>query len=176
LYVRTDSDPIRLTGSLRQAILATAPDALVLRVRRFSDQIDDSLVQERVTAWLSTFFGLLALTIAALGLYGLMAYTVTRRTREIGVRTALGASPENVVRMVFGQSMIIAGTGAIIGIIVAITLGQILVSLLYGVTARDPLAILTSAAELLITAAVASYLPARRAAAIDPLKALRDER
>jgi predicted lysophospholipase L1 biosynthesis ABC-type transport system permease subunit len=105
-----------------------------------------------------------------------MAYTVTRRTREIGVRTALGASPENVVRMVFGQSMVIAGAGAVIGIIVAIALGQILVSLLYGVTARDPLAILTSAAELLITAAVASYLPARRAAAIDPLKALRDER
>jgi ABC-type antimicrobial peptide transport system permease subunit len=105
-----------------------------------------------------------------------MAYTVSRRTREIGVRTALGASPENIVRMVFRQSMIIAGTGAVLGIIVAIALGQMLVSLLYGVNARDPLAILTSAAALLITAAVASYLPARRAAAIDPLKALRDER
>jgi predicted permease len=176
LYVRTDSDPIGLTGSLRHAILAPAHDALIDRVRRFSEQIDDSLAQERATAWLSTFFGLLALTIAALGLYGLMAYTVSRRTREIGVRTALGASPENVVRMVFGQSMTIAGTGAVLGIIVAIALGQMLDSMLYGVTARDPLAILTSAATLLITAAVASYLPARRAAAIDPLKALRDER
>ena len=140
-----------------------------------SEQIDRLLFQERLIARLSTFFGLLALVLACVGLYGLLSYEVSRRTREIGIRMALGAQESDVLRLVVKQGFALALVGAAVGIGAALGVTRYLTSMLYGVRPNDPLTIAIVAVLLWLVALAACYIPARRATRVDPLVALRYE-
>ena len=131
--------------------------------------------QERIIATLSSFFGLLALLLASVGLYGVMAYAVARRTREIGVRLALGAQTGDVLKLVIRQGMALVAVGLIIGLAVAMTLTRFIAGQLYGVGATDPATFAAISLLLTAVASLACYLPARRATKVDPMVALRIE-
>src|SRR5262249_9352945 len=139
------------------------------------DRIDQSLVQERLIATLCLFFCLLALLLAGIGLYGVMSYDVVRRTREVGIRTALGAGRGDVLALVLRHGMVLAGIGVGLGLPAALGLTRLLSNLLYGVKPGDPLTVAGVSLLLLLIALVASWLPARRAAKVDPMVALRQE-
>jgi ABC-type antimicrobial peptide transport system permease subunit len=142
-------------------------------VKTESQQIDRLLFQERLIARLSGFFGLLALVLACVGLYGLLSYEVSKRTREIGVRMALGAEPASVLNLVLRQGIALAIVGAVMGIGVALVMTRYLASMLYDVRANDPLTMIAVAVLLTLVALVACYIPARRAMRVDPMVALR---
>ena len=137
--------------------------------------IDQLLVRERLIARVSGFFGVLALLLACIGLYGLLSYEVARRTREIGIRVALGAQQRDVLRLVAGQGIILAVIGAVVGVGVALGVTRYLSSMLYDVHANDPVTIASVAILLLLVALAACYIPARRATRVDPMVALRYE-
>jgi ABC-type antimicrobial peptide transport system permease subunit len=137
--------------------------------------LDRQVFLERITAQLSSFFGLLALVLACLGLYGLLSYEVTRRTREIGIRMAIGAQSHNVIGLVLAKAVGLIIAGAAVGIGIALGVTRFLASFLYGVQAGDPLTLAAVAALLAIVALAACYIPARRATRVDPLVALRYE-
>jgi ABC-type antimicrobial peptide transport system permease subunit len=137
--------------------------------------VDNSLAQERVVAQLSSFFGLLALLLASLGLYGVMAYTVARRTGEIGIRMALGAQGSQVLWMVLRESLDVVAIGVLIAVPLILALSRLISSQLYGVSGGDPLTICISIVLQAIIAAIATYIPARRATKVDPIVALRYE-
>jgi putative ABC transport system permease protein len=128
-----------------------------------------------VTAWLVGMFAALALLLAAIGVYGVLAYLVTQRTREIGVRIALGARPASVLRLVVGHSLRLSSIGVALGVLGALMIGPAIESQLYGVKPRDPATLVVVALSLLVIAILASYIPARRATRVDPLTALRAE-
>ena len=137
--------------------------------------IDDSILTERLIAKLSTFFGGLAVILAAIGLYGVMSYTVARRTSEIGVRIALGAAPSAVAVMVLREILVLVTVGSVAGAAAAIGLARFVQSLMFGLTPYDPMTIAASFALFVVIGLLAGYLPARRAARIDPVVALRTE-
>jgi ABC-type antimicrobial peptide transport system permease subunit len=147
----------------------------LLDLRTQDEQIAASLQHERIFASLTGAFGALALVLACIGIYGIMAYTVSQRTNEIGIRMALGAQPERVLWMVLGEAWWMAAIGVAAGLGLAVTLGRVVASLLYGVPANDPATLLISAMLLLTVALGASWIPARRAAGVDPMRALRHE-
>ena len=139
-------------------------------------QIDGSLFRERLVAHLSSFFGLLvALGLACVGLYGLLSYDVTRRTREIGIRSAMGAQQRDVLHLVVGQGIALAAAGALAGVAGALALTRYLQSLLYGVRPTDPATFVAVAVLLILVSLAACYIPARRATRVDPMVALRYE-
>ncbi|MGD0545703.1 MAG: ABC transporter permease [Candidatus Acidiferrales bacterium] len=173
--VRTAADPQALLPSIRQVVADLNANIPIFRITTESEQIDRLLFQERLIARLSTFFGLLALVLACVGLYGLLSYEVSRRTREIGIRMALGAQERDVLRLVVKQGLVLALLGAVSGIAVALAVTRYLTSMLYGVHANDPLTIAAVAALLCLVALAACYIPARRATRVDPLVALRYE-
>jgi ABC-type antimicrobial peptide transport system permease subunit len=140
-----------------------------------NEQVDQSLLQERLVATLSLFFGLLALLLASIGLYGVMSYDVARRTNEIGIRMALGANASRVVWLALRETLLWVALGVGLGLGAALALTRWVESLLFGLKAQDPLALGLAALVLLVVAAIAGYLPARRAARVDPLVALRHE-
>ena len=146
-----------------------------LSARTIRQQIDSNLLQEKLIATLSGFFGILALLLASVGLYGVMAHLVTRRTREIGLRMALGAERGGVLWLVLREALVLVILGAAIGVPVALGVTKFTESILYGIAPRDPLATVGATVLLLTVAMVASYLPARRASRLDPNKALRYE-
>jgi predicted permease len=173
--VRTSADPQALLPSIRLAVAQLNSNLPLFRVATESQQIDRLLFQERLIAHLSAFFGLLALVLACVGLYGLLSYEVSRRTREIGIRMALGAQERDVLSLVVKQGLALAFVGAVAGIAVALAVTRYLTSMLYGVQANDPLTIASVAALLCLVALAACYIPARRATRVDPLVALRYE-
>jgi ABC-type antimicrobial peptide transport system permease subunit len=136
-------------------------------------RVADSLLIERLVAGLSTVFGLVAALLACVGLYGVMAYGVTRRTREIGVRMALGAHGRDVVWLVLREVVALVGAGLVVGVPLALALSHWVKSQLFGVSFSDPLVLLFATVSLAVAGAFAGYLPARRASRIDPQKALR---
>jgi ABC-type antimicrobial peptide transport system permease subunit len=140
-----------------------------------TEQIDRSLFRERLVAHLSSFFGLLALALACLGLYGLLSYEVSRRTREIGIRAAMGAQQRDVFRLVVGQGVVLVIVGAVVGTAGALGLTRYLQSLLYGVRPTDPITFVAVGLLLSLVSLAACYLPARRAMRVDPMVALRYE-
>ncbi len=175
LAVRTEGGLSELTRAVSGELRAVRPEVLLTKVATLSEQVDQSLLQERLVATLSLFFGLLALLLACIGLYGVMAYDVARRTHEIGIRMALGASSQRVLRLVLRQSLLWVALGVVIGLGAALATTRWVESLLFGLKPNDPLTIALAALALFAVAVVAGYLPARRAARVDPLVALRHE-
>jgi predicted permease len=173
--IRTAADPQALLPSIRKTVADVNANLPFFRVTTQSQQIDRLLFQERLVARLSAFFGLLALVLASIGLYGLLSYEVSRRTREIGIRMALGAEGSDVLRMVVKQGFVLALVGAVVGVGVALGVTRYLNSMLFGVHANDPVTIVAVAALLWLVALAACYIPARHATRVDPIVALRYE-
>ena len=175
IELHVSGSPEKLESTIRRELERLDPDATVLRVTSFGEQVSEAFNLERLLARLTTLFGLLALTLAAVGLYGVTAYTVEQRTREIGIRVAVGASRANVVQMIlrgaFGQVLV----GLAIGIPLALLTGWLISSQLYEVKGYDPLALALAALLLVVCALIAGLVPARRAAWIEPMQALRTE-
>jgi ABC-type antimicrobial peptide transport system permease subunit len=144
-------------------------------VRSLATEMDAALTRERLLALISSAFGGPAALLAAIGLYGVVAYSVGRRAQEIGVRMALGARPGGVQWLVLRETLALAARGIVCGLPVALVAPRLLAGFLYGVKPGDPIVLTTSVGFLLATAAIAGYIPARRAARIDPVVALRDE-
>jgi putative ABC transport system permease protein len=175
IAARTSTDPLSVAPAIRREILAIDPEQPISRVRSMEDILNDFVAQPRFNMILLGGFAALALILAAVGVYGVMAYSVTQRTHEIGVRMALGAQRADVLRMVLYNAMAIAGIGLAIGVVASLLASRVLGALLFGVSPNDPLTFLGISLLLAIIAAVASYLPAYRATRIDPLIALRYE-
>jgi predicted permease len=175
MYVRTASRPEAAFGSIRDVLRQLDPNVPLVRPRTMDSQLDQSLLNDRLVATLSAAFGTLATMLAVIGLYGVMAFTVARRTREIGVRMALGAVQSDVVWLVMREVLMLVGTGIVLGLAGAWGLGRLVSSQLYGITASDPGTIAGAATLLAIVALVAGYVPARRATRVNPVLALRYE-
>jgi ABC-type antimicrobial peptide transport system permease subunit len=175
LAVRTAQPAERALPQLRAAILKLEPDIVFTEEAPASEVAATTLAPTRIGAALLGAFGALALLLAAVGLYGVIAYSVSLRTREVGVRMALGARPKDVLRLVLAQGGRLALVGSATGALLAALVGRVLESLLYGVSALDPLAYGVAAAVLLAVALAANLAPALGAARIDPMRALRSE-
>ncbi len=173
--VRTTLNPEAIAGSLREAVQSIDPDLPLEEIRTQREQIDASMQQERIFAALTAGFGLLALALACVGVYGVMAYSVAQRTNEIGIRLALGARPRQVLRMVLREASWVSLGGVASGIVVALLLARLVRSLLYGLQPNDPSAFAGSAVLLIAVGLMASWIPARRAAGVEPMEALRHE-
>jgi predicted permease len=173
LAVRASGRATDLMSVVHNELRAAGNDILVTNLTTLNEQVDQSLLQERLVATLALCFGLLALLLACIGLYGVMSYAVTRRTNEIGIRMALGAQRGDVIRMVLRESMLLVGIGMLIGLGAALATTRMIASLLFGLTPTDPLTIGVAALLLFLIAALAGYLPARRASQVDPMAALR---
>jgi predicted permease len=175
LCLRTTGRPERVVAAVRREVAALDAAIPVLQTLTMADQFDNNIAQERMLTTLGGFFGVLALLLAALGLYGVMAHAVARRVREIGIRMALGARAGEVRWLILRETLLMVGIGALIGIPAALALTRLLASFLYGLTPQDPLSIAASTAILLAITALAGYIPARRATRVDPMIALRYE-
>lgn len=175
LLARTSGDPLALTPAIRQVIGRVDPRIGVAGVTTLDAIMSDQVAQPRFHALVLTSFAVLAALLTALGLYGVVAYAVSRRTKEIGVRAALGADDRRIMWLVLRDGLTLGAVGAAIGIACALWLTRLLASLLYGVSATDPVSFLCAAAFLFFVALTATFVPARRAARIDPVAALRTE-
>jgi predicted permease len=175
ITVRFVGDAAALESMARRTLANINPDLTVVNFKSLDHQVADNFNRERLIARLSGLFGLLALVLASVGLYGITAYSVARRTGEIGVRMALGANRTNVVIMVLRTALLLVGVGLALGIPIALVGGRLMRSQLYGVHAYDPLTLFIAVVALGASAAFAGFIPARRAASIEPMKALRIE-
>jgi ABC-type antimicrobial peptide transport system permease subunit len=173
--VRTAGDPMSVVNAVRRVVQDLDRNVPMRDVMTQTEQIDQATFQERLFARLSSFFALLALVLACVGLYGMMSYAVARRTNEIGIRMALGAERAKILRMVLRESMTLAGIGIVIGVPAALAASRLIASMLYGLKPTDPLTILSATAVLAAVALLAGYLPAQRASRVDPMVALRYE-
>jgi predicted permease len=175
LVVRTSGDPAEFAATLRRDIAAVDRNIVVSSVATADSLVSDAAAQPQFRTVLLGSVAALALSIAAVGLYSVVAYAVARRTKEIGIRVALGATSHDVLGMVLGEGMIIAAVGIGGGIAAALALTRLLAGLLYGIAPTDPVSFAVASAGLLVFTLVASYVPARRAASVDPIGALRQE-
>jgi putative ABC transport system permease protein len=175
LLVASDSDPMALVRSVRNEISSLDPAGPVTAITTVEARIGESLAIRRFQAWLLTLFSTLAVLLAAVGIFGLMAQVVVRRTPEIGVRMVLGASPRNILSLVLRQGVALAAAGAVVGVFGAFLLARALRSLLFGVGAADPISYVAAALVMSIAVVSACALPAWRAARVDPTVALRRE-
>jgi predicted permease len=175
LVARTAGDPLALAGPLRQAIWSIDPDQTITSIFTFDDIVSEAVARPRLLTVLLGSFGVLGLILGALGIYGVLAYLVGHRQREIGVRLALGAHPGAVERMVVGRGLLLSSVGVALGLVGAFGLTRYIQGVLFGVAPTDPVTFVGVAVVLVATAALASWAPARRAAAVDPVAALRVE-
>jgi ABC-type antimicrobial peptide transport system permease subunit len=175
LEIRTAGNPNAVAASAREAFREINRNIPVWEIKTMQTQINEGLVQERLVATLSSFFGLLALLLSAIGLYGTLSYAVTRRTSEIGIRMALGARKGNVLWLVLREATVLVLCGAVAGLIAATAMNRLISSMLFGLTPSDPMALFIATSVLLAVALLAAWLPARRASKVDPLVALRYE-
>jgi len=173
--VRTAGDPAAMAGSIREAVHEVDGNLPMYDVKTQTRQADESLAQERLFATLSSFFGVLALLLACVGLYGVMSYGVARRTNEIGIRMALGASATRVTTMVMRETMLVVGLGLVIGLGAALATTRFVAAMLFGLAPTDPITISAAVLLMIGVSALAGYLPARRAARVDLIIALRYE-
>jgi len=175
LVARTASDPRSLTGALRKEVLSADREIPAVNIKLMEELISNSVAKERFYVLLLAVFAALALILAAVGVYGVMSYSVTLRTRDIGIRMALGARPADIFKHIVGQALLLGLIGLGVGIVLAIASTRVMSSLLYGINATDPLTLAITSLVLLAVALLASYLPARRATRVDPLVTLRYE-
>lgn len=175
VYLRTRVDPKQIMPIIRQQVRRLDPNIPVYEMRTTEQQLDLSLRTERLVASLSTVFGVLATMLAIIGLYGVMAYTVARRTREIGIRMALGALQGNVIWMIMREVLLVLAVGVVIGVPAAMGLSRLVRSQLYGLTPYDPGTVVGATVVLAAVACLAGLIPALRASRIDPTQALRYE-
>jgi predicted permease len=173
--VRAFGDPSALALALRRAVNEVSPGLPPIDVQSVAELVDDSLAKDRLVARLSSVFGLLAMLLASIGLYGVMSWTMARRTREIGIRMALGARPTGIFRLVLRDALLMVAIGIAIGIPLSLAGARVIRGMLYGLKVADPLVILGASILLISVATIAAYLPARRAARVDPTIALRHE-
>jgi ABC-type antimicrobial peptide transport system permease subunit len=175
VYVRTTMDASQFFSSVRNKVKGMDPNLPIWAMRTMDDQISKSLLIERLVASLSTVFGFLATLLAIIGLYGVMAYTVARRTREIGIRMALGAFQADVIWMVMREVLILVCIGIVAGLAGTIGLTRFVQTQLFGITPHDPFTLALAAAGLAAVACAAGYIPALRASRVDAMQALRYE-
>jgi len=175
LAVRTLGDPARLKASIREELRHMDPNLPVVSMESVDEQLDEAVAQERLIATLSSCFGSLAMLLACLGLYGVISCMVARRTNEIGIRLALGATPAGLLRMVLKESLWLVLAGIAIGVPPTLALTRLISTMLYGVKASDPLTMVGATLLMVAVAAMAALIPARKASRVDPLVALRYE-
>jgi len=175
LVMETAGDSARLMESVRQTLVSANPDFRTYGVRRLSESLDSSFWQARFELWVLGILGGLALLLAAVGLYGVLAYHVTAHTREIGIRVALGARPSQVVQMVIAEGLRVTIAGIAMGLVISAMASRLLATLLEGVSPTDAVTWSSAVAVWIVVALVACWLPARRATRIEPLIALREE-
>jgi putative ABC transport system permease protein len=175
LAVRGRGDAAKLTGAVREAVRAVDRDQPISRVALMAERLARAVATERLNALLLTAFAAVALLLAGVGIYGVMAYTVTQGTREIGIRLALGAQARDVLRLIVGQGLLLTGIGLGLGLVTSFALTRLLERLLFGITATDPLVFSAATLLLSLIALLACYIPARRATKVDPLVALKYE-
>ena len=175
LSVRTAGDPKALANAVRKEIEMLDPNVAIAKLTTFAELRQTPLFPSRAMAIVSSLFGLLALLLAVVGIYGTTSYTVGQRTREIGIRIALGAERVDIFRLIVGQGVGITLVGVGVGLVAALALTRFLSSQLFGVSARDPLTFAAVALLLTFVAVIACYIPARRATKVDPMVTLRIE-
>jgi ABC-type antimicrobial peptide transport system permease subunit len=175
LHVNTSGDPRVLMPAIQQLVASLDKDLPVYRVQTLADRLDSSVSSERTAATLVGVYGMLALLLAAIGLYGSMAYMVSRRTREIGIRMALGARSTAVLAQVLSEALRLGAFGSVLGLVLALPAARLLRSQLFGVGPADPLTLVVVPFVLAGVVVAAAYIPARRATRVDPVIALREE-
>jgi predicted permease len=175
LVARTAADPEKAFHAVQAEIAALDPQMPLFDPRTFEEHIGVSLFLQRMAATLLSIFGLLALSLAALGLYGVMAYAVSQRTRELGIRMSIGAKQGDVLKLILGQALTLTAIGMTGGLLIALMVNRFSAHLLYGVGPSDPVTFTLTGLLLLMVAVTAGYVPARRATKIDPMVALRME-
>jgi ABC-type antimicrobial peptide transport system permease subunit len=173
-YVRTKGDAEQILTTVQREVRAAGPEIAVNDARTGSKIVDQALFGAKMGVGLLSVFGLLALGLASIGLYGIMAYSVSQRKREIGLRMALGASEGSLLRLILKQGMALVATGVAIGFAADLVVGRVLSRMLYGISTSDPISVAGAACVLLAVAFAACYLPARSASRLDPLVALHD--
>ena len=173
--VRTAGDPLAAVAGIREAVRHVDPNLPLINVTTQLEAVEGRFLQERVFAQAYTLFGGLALLVASVGLFGLMSYSVARRTNEIGIRMALGAQRQDVLRLVMRESMILVVAGVVIGLGGAIAVSHFVSNLLFGLAPTEPITMAGAVAVMVLVSALAGYLPARRASRVDPMMALRHE-
>jgi ABC-type antimicrobial peptide transport system permease subunit len=173
--LRTAADPAAILPTIRKVVAGVNANMPLFNVQTESEQIDRILFQERLVARLASFFSILALVLACIGLYGLLSYEVTRRRREIGIRMALGAQARDVLRLIVRQGIALALVGTAVGIGIALAITRYLTSMLYNVHANDPWTLIAVAILLTLISLAACFIPARRATHVDPMVTLRYE-
>jgi ABC-type antimicrobial peptide transport system permease subunit len=173
--LRTAGPPASAMAAVREAARQIDPNLPLTDVSTQIEQVERRFAQEKLFAQAYTLFGGLALLLASLGLFGLMSYSVARRTNEIGIRMALGAQRHDVLRLVMGESMILVAIGVLAGLGIALATGRFVSTLLFGLPPRDVMSMFLAVTVMVLVSAVAGYLPARRAARVDPMVALHYE-
>jgi len=173
--VRTSGDPLDLAGALRKEVWAVDPDQPVLKVETMEDVVSDSIWRPRFSAWIFSAIGGLALLLTCAGVYSVVAYTATLRSREVGIRVALGATPSRIFVEILREGALMTAAGVAFGVAAAALLTRFIASLLFGVATTDAFTFVTVPLVLACVSAVALWLPARRATNIDPMEALRQD-
>ena len=173
--VRTGGDPTRVLPAVRAALHGIDQDVPIFDISTMDANIANSMGQRRFAMMLLGLFAMMAVVLASIGIYGVMSYSVTQRSHEIGIRMALGAARRNVLRMVMGQGLVLVGAGVLIGVVGAFALTRLIASQLFGVRPTDPTTFISVALTLIGVAALATFVPAMRATRVDPVVALRDE-
>ena len=175
LHARTTTPPDELVPMIRSTAKAVVPNAFLTRIALLEQRVETSLLRERLLSMLATFFGGLALALACIGLYGVMAFAVIRRTREIGIRVAIGARPVAVIWMMLREALGLVAVGVVLGTVTAVAASRYVSAQLFGVAPGDPLATGAAIGLLLVVTLAATWVPARRASRINPVSALRYE-
>jgi len=175
VYARTEGDPRTLFSAFRREVGSLDSSLPVTDLRTMEDQVNEALSPQRMMAVLSAFFGILATVLASVGLYGVMAYTVSRRTREIGIRVALGAARGDLLGLVMREVILLTAIGVAIAIPVSLWLGRLVRNQLFGIVPTDGASLVLAVLMLISVALLAGYIPAERASRVDPIRALRYE-